>query len=68
MDKFKQMATQLGHLFMQFVDFMGRPIGEPRDEADDGEDSFFSEPQHNVDGTPMCGSVDAHGRPYGVTD
>ncbi|MEY2116977.1 hypothetical protein [Rhodanobacter sp. FW106-PBR-R2A-1-13] len=25
-------------------------------------------PACNVDGTPMCGDVDIHGHPYGVTD
>lgn len=27
-----------------------------------------SEPSVNVDGTPMCGSVDINGNPYGVTE
>lgn len=29
--------------------------------------SYHSEPLFNIDGTPMCGSVDINGNPYGVT-
>lgn len=29
--------------------------------------SSISEPSVNVDGSPMCGSVDINGNPYGVT-
>ena len=30
--------------------------------------SKINEPTVNVDGTPMCGSVDVNGNPYGVTE
>ncbi|TMO68854.1 hypothetical protein [Pseudoalteromonas aurantia] len=31
------------------------------------ESVFNSEPSINIDGSPMCGSVDLNGNPYGVT-
>lgn len=31
-------------------------------------DDTFSGPSVNIDGSPMMGSVDIHGHPYGVTD
>jgi hypothetical protein len=33
-----------------------------------GSSEVDSSSSINVDGTPMCGSIDAHGNPYGVTD
>jgi hypothetical protein len=34
----------------------------------DFDGTFDSYPPVNIDGTPMCGDVDVHGHPYGVTD
>lgn len=31
------------------------------------ESDVATEPTVNIDGTPMCGSVDINGNPYGVT-
>ena len=33
---------------------------------DDDDDDFLN-PTTNIDGSPMCGGVDANGNPYGVT-
>jgi hypothetical protein len=33
-----------------------------------GSSATDSSPSVNVDGTPMCGSIDLHGNPYGVID
>jgi len=34
---------------------------------DDWMSHESAEPSFNIDGTPMCGYVDANGNPYGVT-
>lgn len=33
-----------------------------------GSSSIDTTQSTNVDGTPMCGSIDVNGNPYGVTD
>ncbi len=33
-----------------------------------GDSEIDSTPSVNVDGAPMCGSIDVNGNPYGVTD
>jgi len=33
-----------------------------------GSSEEDTSPYTNVDGTPMCGSVDVNGNPYGVTE
>jgi hypothetical protein len=33
-----------------------------------GSSEVDTTPSTNVDGTPMCGSIDVNGNPYGVTD
>lgn len=33
-----------------------------------GSSEVDSIPSVNVDGTPMCGSIDTNGNPYGVTE
>jgi len=33
-----------------------------------GSSEVDSAPSVNVDGTPMCGSIDVHGNPYGITE
>ena len=30
-------------------------------------DDMISQPLFNIDGTPMCGILDIHGNPYGIT-
>jgi hypothetical protein len=36
--------------------------------GNDNNSIGITEPSVNIDGTPMCGSVDINGNPYGVTD
>jgi hypothetical protein len=50
------------------TDFDVPAMAEPALPFDDAHMTHMLEPAFNIDGTPMLGSFDIHGNPYGVTE
>ncbi|MCE2661172.1 MAG: hypothetical protein LW854_23580, partial [Rubrivivax sp.] len=50
------------------TDFDVPAMAEPASSFDDTDTTHMLEPAFNIDGTPMLGSFDIHGNPYGVTE
>ena len=48
--------------------FEGAALAAPASLHDDEHTTLQMEPAFNIDGTPMLGSFDIHGNPYGVTE
>lgn len=70
MEKLKQFFTWILDKAQQFNEWEAKnfPSREPDDDSESGyEFDSNNGPAVNIDGTPMMGSVDIHGNPFGVT-